>query len=94
MWGISAEGRVVVGAAASATVDGDRDFIWDRAHGMRSLRQVLSTYGVSLPAGWTVVLTYDVSDDGRVLAGVITKPNAFPYETAVFRAVLPAAAIE
>jgi hypothetical protein len=94
VWRMSAEGRVVVGQAAESTVFGDRDFIWDRAHGKRSLREILRLHGISLPAGWIVDVTYDVSDDGRVLAGVMSKPNTFPYESAVFRAVLAASDIE
>jgi hypothetical protein len=55
--------------ASSTGIGNSRGFVWDAAHGMRDLMQVLTTdYGVDL-AGWHQVGVAAVSDDGLTLAG-------------------------
>jgi hypothetical protein len=46
-------------------------FIWDAAHGMRNLREVLiSEHGLSAAlAGWTLTEVLDISDNGNVIVG-------------------------
>jgi uncharacterized membrane protein len=46
-----------------------RAFIWDQAHGMRNLQDVLiNDYGLDL-TGWTLTIARDISDDGRTIIG-------------------------
>ena len=63
-FGVSADGSVVVGAAA----DGRRAFVWDRENGMRDIEAVLSsTLDID---GWELMEARGVSADGSVIAGV------------------------
>jgi hypothetical protein len=89
---VSRDGRVVVGTRAGAATD--TDFVWDRAHGVRSLRTILTTAGLSINAGWTIQSVSGVSDDGRVLVGILQNRSTMPYQLAAFRAVVPANAFE
>jgi uncharacterized membrane protein len=76
-YGVSARGSRVVGmgrvrtATSSNTIEA---FIWDRAHGMRSLPSVLATdYGLDLK-GWALRCAVGISDDGTVIAGYGVNP--------------------
>ena len=64
---VTANGNTVVGYSF---VDGStRAFIWDQAHGMRSLQDVLEMeYGVNL-GGRTLFRADSISDDGNVISG-------------------------
>jgi probable HAF family extracellular repeat protein len=69
---ISADGAIVVGRV---TGPGSRAFIWDAAHGIRLLADVLaSDYGMTL-TGWTLESASSVSANGRVIAGTGTNPQ-------------------
>jgi probable HAF family extracellular repeat protein len=73
--GISGDGSVVVGS--SRTAAGDRAFIWDAAHGMRDLREVLVTeYGLgdSL-VGWNLGIATAISTDGTTIVGTSLGPG-------------------
>jgi uncharacterized membrane protein len=71
--GISADGSVVVGYSDGGhTFDA---FIWDLAHGMRPLKDVLANdYGVDM-TGWTLTEATSISADGSFMAGSGTGPN-------------------
>jgi probable HAF family extracellular repeat protein len=62
---VSADGSVVVGSNSQGA------FIWDPAHGMRSLSQVLtSDYGLGTALqGWQLTSANAISPDGRFIAG-------------------------
>jgi probable HAF family extracellular repeat protein len=74
---VTADGSAVIGY--SVTTGGPRAFIWDPAHGMRSLADVLVTdYGVTL--GGSILTRADsISDDGTVIAGEIVSPASERY---------------
>ena len=73
---VSADGLTVVGRSnVVPTVPGDAAFIWDQAHGMRNLRNVLiSDFGLNL-TGWTLSSATGVSADGKQIAGFGTNPS-------------------
>jgi probable HAF family extracellular repeat protein len=84
--GVSANGSIIVGASF---VDRDHAtaFIWDAAHGMRSLESVLETeYGLDL-AGWTLENAFGITPDGSVIVGWGKNPAGWRE---AFRAVLGA----
>jgi probable HAF family extracellular repeat protein len=56
---ISADGSVIVGAGLDAI------FIWDAAHGLRSLRDML---GLDL-SDWEFISAQGISDDGSTIIG-------------------------
>ncbi|MDB5323667.1 MAG: hypothetical protein JWN40_5298 [Phycisphaerales bacterium] len=73
---VSADGSVVVGRSAvggTAPEGDDRAFIWDAAHGMRDLADVLTGLGADL-AGWKLTIPRAISDDGFTIAGVAINP--------------------
>jgi len=64
---VSFDGSVVLGM--SDTNDGVRAFIWDECHGMRDLKDVLTTrYNIDL-AGWTLYSATGISFDGLTIVG-------------------------
>ncbi|CAG0952928.1 hypothetical protein PHYC_00299 [Phycisphaerales bacterium] len=78
---VSGDGSVVVGRASIAGPCGPfgcnsegRAFIWDEAHGMRDLQQVLTDLGVDL-TGWKLLEARGVSFDGRVITGSGLNPE-------------------
>jgi probable HAF family extracellular repeat protein len=62
----SGDGSVVVGASYGPSGEA---FIWDQAHGMRSLKDVLTNLGLDL-SGWTLSEARAISDDGLTIAGI------------------------
>jgi probable HAF family extracellular repeat protein len=67
---LSADGSVVVGWSRFPY----HSFIWDAAHGIRDLRDVLVTnYGLDL-TGWTLDYAFGVSADAQVIVGWGTNP--------------------
>jgi probable HAF family extracellular repeat protein len=80
---VSGDGSVIVGEAETGT---STAFIWDAAHGMRSLQDLLQNqYGVDL-TGWKLLQASGISDDGRTIVGWGTNPAG---ATQAFRVVLP-----
>ncbi len=76
-WGVSADGRVVVGRASVAGYH--RAFRWTASGGMQDLG--------TLPGG-RYSAAYDVSADGRVIVGLAESafpPPLFPYGQCAFR---------
>jgi len=72
---VSADGSIITGYAYP---DGNTQtaFIWDSAHGMRSLKDVLTNdYGLNL-SGWKLSWAY-VSDDGKTFGGWGVDPANF-----------------
>ncbi|MEX0642660.1 MAG: hypothetical protein WD468_08155 [Pirellulales bacterium] len=73
--GVSADGSIIVGQCVGK--GGLEAFIWDAAHGMRSLRQVLERkfdLGANL-AGWKLRSATAVSADGTVVVGYGMNPH-------------------
>jgi probable HAF family extracellular repeat protein len=70
---VSGDGSVIVGWADVG--DGPtRAFVWDAAHGMRDLQNLLqNVYGLDL-SGWNLLEATGVSDDGRTIIGWGTSP--------------------
>jgi uncharacterized membrane protein len=65
------DGSTVIGYSHTGISGGggEEAFIWDTAHGMRNLRQVLQAdYGLDL-AGWTLTRANAMSADGSVIVG-------------------------
>ncbi|NIW35024.1 MAG: hypothetical protein GWN32_00075 [Gemmatimonadetes bacterium] len=52
-------------------------FIWDRDHGMRRVRDVLTGLGLDL-TGWELTGAADISADGRTLVGSGLNPEGYP----------------
>ncbi len=75
--GMSADGSVIIGYSDGTPPPNFRNydaFIWDAAHGMRKLQDVLgSDYGLQLP-GWTLVISFAISGDGQNIVGVGVNP--------------------
>jgi len=76
-WAVSDDGQVVVG---QGTLEGglfgagqSAAFIWDAAHGMRNLQQVLTDAGLNL-TGWTLSSARAISSDGVTIAGIGINP--------------------
>lgn len=77
-WGVSGDGRIVVGEGATG-IRGTEAFIWDEKHGMRSLRIVLEVeHGLDL-TGWQLARAAGISADGRVIVGSGRNPQGW-YE--------------
>ena len=73
--GVSADGAIIVGQCSGE--GGFEAFIWDAAHGMRSLRQVLVSQfdlGANL-AGWKLQSANAVSADGSFVVGCGMNPR-------------------
>lgn len=74
---VSGWGSVVVGrgrAAGTSSSGTDEAFIWDRIHGMRSLKSMLETdYGLDL-TGWRMITALGISDDGGTITGSGVNP--------------------
>jgi WD40 repeat protein len=62
----SADGRIVVGT--SHISERNTAFVWDAAHGMRSLESVLRRYGVDVEDWWLETAT-SISGDGLAIVG-------------------------
>lgn len=74
-FGTSADGSIIVGFCGGKS--GFEAFIWDAAHGMRSIRELLvnqSEPRTSLP-GWKLRAATAVSRDGSVIAGWGINPD-------------------
>jgi hypothetical protein len=73
---VSEDGLTVVGRSNVGPLNIDEAaFIWDQAHGMRNLRDVLiSDYGLDL-TGWKLSSATGVSADGKQIAGFGTNPS-------------------
>lgn len=73
-YGVSADGFIVVGRATIARTGGAPadlpvPFIWDEAHGMRDLQEVLvNDFGLDL-TGWKLGTAYAISADGTTIVG-------------------------
>lgn len=77
----SADGSVVVGKGMIEGTPGPfgpqsapRAFIWDSAHGLRDLRQVLVDAGANL-TGWVLTEARGISADGLTIVGTGTDPD-------------------
>jgi probable HAF family extracellular repeat protein len=103
--GVSGDGSVVVGASGVPYFWGgdavpDEAFIWDQAHGMRSLKEVLSGLGVDT-TGWHLRQADGVSADGMTIIGTGYDPSlqfrgwvaTVPEPAGVLSAVLAATAV-
>jgi probable HAF family extracellular repeat protein len=86
--GATADGAVVVGSESfGSALTNSGAFIWDAAHGMRSLKAVLeSEYGMNL-TGWTLWSAGGITPDGRTIIGTGSHPQF--GETVAWRVVLP-----
>lgn len=74
---VSGDGQTVVGFGATALLDSNpvyEAFIWDTAHGMRKLQDVLTTLGLDT-AGWRLQEATGVSADGSVITGFGVNPQ-------------------
>jgi uncharacterized membrane protein len=78
---ISADGSVIVGQSGGLAA------VWDEAHGLRLLQDVLvRDYGLDL-TGWTLQNALGVSADGKTIVGGGPSPGGQPGEG--FVVVLP-----
>ena len=80
--GASADGSVIVGLA----YDGEtKAFLWDQAHGMRFLQDVLvDEFGLDL-TGWSLTEALAITPDGLTIVGYGTNPDGL---TEAWRAYL------
>lgn len=74
---MTADGSVIIGYSDGTPPPDFRyydAFMWDSAHGMRKLQDVLeSDYGLKLP-GWKLVIPFAMSRDGQNIVGVGVNP--------------------
>jgi probable HAF family extracellular repeat protein len=72
---VSACGATIVGGSYSSGMSSAKAFVWDSAHGMRDLQELLQkVYAVDL-TGWTLENAFGVSDDGTVIVGSGKNPS-------------------
>jgi hypothetical protein len=71
----------------------ERGIVWSRSRGVRLLRDILADHGVTVPETTTIHAVTDVSDDARVFTGTSTDGRD-AERVNIFRAVLPAGAVE
>lgn len=76
----SADGGVIVGYGTTG-VEMDANvheaFIWDAAHGMRNLQDLLDSLGVKSD-GWRLSEAHGISADGNVIVGLGLNPQGAP----------------
>jgi uncharacterized membrane protein len=72
-WAVSGDGGTIVGSSESSS--GPTAFIWDSAHGMRNLRQVLLTDFNVNPGAWTLQSAIGISTDGNTILGYGVDPS-------------------
>ena len=76
---VTANGSIVVGESNvrdfGSTLDYEA-FIWDRAHGMRRLQDILTQAGVDL-TGWALRSATAITPDGRFVVGWGNKRPGF-----------------
>jgi probable HAF family extracellular repeat protein len=96
---VSADGSIIVGSSAVAIGDGGLDiyapFIWDAVNGMRDLRTVFASLGLTLPQ-LNMTDATAVSDDGRTITGYgksVFRTPAGDLRTEAWLGVLPAPTI-
>ncbi len=70
---VSGDGKVIVGCATTA--EGKVAFIWDAAHGMRSLQSALQADHGTVIDGWQLTCASAISANARVLAGYGSNPQ-------------------
>jgi len=87
-YGISANGEVIAGSSWGPT-SGETAFLWDRAHGMRVLADLLETLGADLQ-GFVLEAALGMSDDGRRIMGP-AHPAGRPSADYTWLAILPPA---
>lgn len=87
-FGISGNGEVIVGTV-SGPENGRTAFVWDRAHGMRMLAELLDDLGADLQ-GFVIDEAWGMSDDGRRIMGP-AHPAERPHASYFFLATLPPA---
>jgi probable HAF family extracellular repeat protein len=79
---VSGDGSIVVGRSSGSFYGygaGPVAFIWDAAHGMRTLHDALAAdYGLDL-TGWELYAATGISADGRTIVGVGSDPEGLPY---------------
>jgi probable HAF family extracellular repeat protein len=69
-YSVSADGSVVTGIGVISAAGDQNAIIWDAAHGVRRLQDVLENdYHLDL-TGWRLEGAYHISDDGRTIVGV------------------------
>jgi uncharacterized membrane protein len=83
-------GGVAVGVMPWDESAWDHDFVWDRKHGARKLREVLAAHGLQVPADTRLDDCADISADGRVITGTALDTNG----ANIYRAILPAGAFD
>ena len=71
--GVSADGSVIVGRTG-VEFQFSRAFLWDAAHGMRSLLDVLVEGNPNL-TGWNLQSAQSISADGKTVVGFGINPN-------------------
>jgi uncharacterized membrane protein len=72
---VSGDGSVVVGYGTNGA-DELEAFIWDRPHGLRSLKDALvNEYGLANLAGWTLAKAEDITPDGLTIVGYGVDPS-------------------
>jgi probable HAF family extracellular repeat protein len=72
---VSGDGSVVVGYGTNSANELEA-FIWDRPHGLRSLKDALvSEFGLTNLAGWTLAKAQDITPDGLTVVGYGIDPS-------------------
>jgi probable HAF family extracellular repeat protein len=73
--GVSADGSIIVGISDTSQQSANRQsFVWNEALGMRTLADVLSSWGVDT-SGWNLRTASAVSGDGQTIIGYGHNPS-------------------
>jgi len=70
---VSGDGQVIVGWGN--TPNGETALIWDEAHGLRRLEDMLKADYQTTIAGWVLLRATAISDDGRSIVGMGVNPS-------------------
>lgn len=74
---VSEDGQLIVGGSNSSAFPFGEATIWDAAHGMRSIKQLLVSAGIDLN-GWRLASAGSISGNGDVVGGLAFDPEGLP----------------
>lgn len=75
-YGVSTDGRIVLGNSTDAATGDQVAFVWDKTRGMQRLQDMLvGEFGLSSLAGWSLSVATAISSDGQTIVGYGVDPT-------------------